>query len=236
MTSRWPKVLPPLEPELARINDDFMRYWHEVFPSRFGIADRWGHRYAVAQAPSRFLRTLEVGAGIGEHLAFETLDAEQERDYVALELRETMAERIRERFPRVQVRVGDVQKRLEFPDGHFDRIVAVHVLEHLPDLPAALRELRRVCASDATLSVVIPCEGSLATACARRISAQRIYERRYGRPYRHFIEREHLNRPWEVIEELAPHFSIAHRGAFPVPLPIQWCNLFLGLTLRPKTS
>ena len=235
MTSRWPKLLPPLEPEQKRINDDFMRYWHEVFPSRFGIADRWGHRYAVEHAPASFRRTLEVGAGIGEHLAFETLDAEQERDYVALELREGMAERIRERFPRVSVKVGDVQQRLDFPDGHFDRIVAVHVLEHLPDLPAALRELRRVCAPDGTLSVVIPCEGSLATTCARRISAQRIYERRYGRPYRLFIEREHLNRPWEVVEELAEHFTTTHRGAFPVPLPIQWCNLFLGMTLRPKT-
>ena len=78
--SRWPKRLPPLEPEQARINDDFMRYWHEVFPTRFGIADRWGHRYAVEHAPASFRRTLEVGAGIGEHLAFETLDPEQERE------------------------------------------------------------------------------------------------------------------------------------------------------------
>jgi len=38
-----------------------------------------------------------------------------------------------------------------------------------------------------------------------------------------------------VIEELAQHFTTTHRGAFPVPLPIQWCNLFLGMTLRPKT-
>jgi SAM-dependent methyltransferase len=231
---RWPKILPPLDPEQKRINDDFMRYWHELYPARFGFADRWGHRYAVDHAPAVFRRTLEVGAGLGEHLAFETLDAEQEREYVALELREAMAARIRERFPRVQVRVADVQQRLDFPDGHFDRIVAIHVLEHLPDLPAALRELRRVCAPGGTLSVVIPCEGSLATACARRISAQRIYERRYGRPYRLFIEREHLNRPDEIAEELAKHFALEHRGAFPLPLPVQWCNLFLGLTLRPR--
>lgn len=233
--SRWPKQLPPLDPEQQRINDDFMRYWHEVYPARFGFADRWGHRYAVGHAPSSFQRTLEVGAGIGEHLAFETLDPEQEKSYVALELRENMAERIRARFPRVEVCVGDVQRRLDFPDGHFDRVVAVHVLEHLPDLPAAVRELRRLCAKNATLSVVIPCEGSFATACARRLSAQRIYERRYSRPYRLFIEREHLNLPWEVVEELAPHFATTHRAFFPVPLPIEWCNLFMGMTLRPRT-
>ena len=30
-------------------------------------------------------------------------------------------------------------------DGYFDRILAVHVLEHLPNLPAAIRECYRLC-------------------------------------------------------------------------------------------
>jgi SAM-dependent methyltransferase len=232
--SKWPKVLPPLDPEQQRINDDFMQHWHEVFPSRFGFADRWNHRYVVRHAPPRFSRTLEVGAGLGEHLAWEQLSPEQERDYVALELRENMAREIHTRFPRVQVLRGNIQDGLGFSDGQFDRIVAVHVLEHLPDLPRAVREMRRLCAATGTLSVVIPCEGSFATACARRISAQRIYERRYGRPYRLFIEREHLNRPAEVAEELAACFKVEHRSFFPVPLPMEWCNLFIGMTLHPK--
>ena len=232
--SKWPKVLPPLDPEQERINDDFMRHWHEVFPSKFGFADRWNHRYVVRHAPPAFRRTLEVGAGLGEHLAWERLTPEQEREYVAVELRPAMAGQIRSRFPRVQVKVGDIQQGLEFPGGHFDRLIAVHVLEHLPDLPRAVREMRRLCAPDGTLSVLIPCEGSPATALARRISAQRIYEKRYGRPYRLFIEREHLNRAGEVIEELSAGFQIVHRAFFPVPLPMEWCNLFLGMTLRPR--
>jgi SAM-dependent methyltransferase len=231
--SKWPKVLPPLDPEQQRINDDFMRHWHEVFPTRFGFADRWNHSYILRHAPPQFKRTLEVGAGLGEHLAWERLSPEQERAYVALELRKNMADQIRLRFPRVQVLVGDIQQGLEFPDGYFDRIVAVHLLEHLPDLPRAVRELRRLCDAAGTLGVVIPCEGSLATACARRISAQRIYERRYGRPYRLFIEREHINRPTEVVEELGACFKVQHRGFFPVPLPMEWCNLFIGMTLYP---
>jgi SAM-dependent methyltransferase len=233
----WPKTVSPLTPEQKAISDDFMRYWHEVLPRRYGLVDRFSHRYPVEHAPQTFLRTLEIGAGLGTHLAHERLSAEQERHYVALELRDNMAAGLRQRFPRVQAVVGDCQEKLTFPDGHFDRIVAVHVLEHLPNLPAAVRELRRLChPRHGVLSVVIPCEGGLAYSLARRISAQRIFEKRYHQPYRWFIEREHLNRPREVLSELAAAFECVHRAWFPLPIPSISLNLCLGLTLRPKPA
>ncbi len=232
--SKWPKVLPPLDAEHQRINDDFMRYWHEVFANKLGFADRWNHRYVVRHSPKEFTRTLEIGAGLGEHLAWEKLSPEQESEYVAIELRENMAKEMRARFPRINVILTDVQLGLDFPDNHFDRVVAVHVLEHLPNLPAAIREMYRISTPDATVSVVIPCEGSVATTIARRLSAQRLYEKRYHQPYHLFIRREHLNLPDEIVEELTPFFEIRHRSFFPVPLPIQWCNLFIGMTLRPR--
>jgi SAM-dependent methyltransferase len=232
--SKWPKVLPPLDPEQQRINDDFMLYWHEVFATKLGFADRWNHRYVVRHAPRVFTRTLEIGAGLGEHIAWEKLNPKQESEYVAIELRESMAQKMRVRFPRITVMVADVQEGLPFPDNYFDRVVAVHVLEHLPNLPMAIREVHRVCTCDATLSVVIPCEGSAATTIARRVSAQRLYERRYGCSYELFIRREHINLPHEITEELLQFFGITHRSFFQVPLPIVWCNLFIGMTLRPR--
>ena len=146
-----------------------------------------------------------------------------------------MAERIRQRFPRVQVRVGDCQAGLEFPAGNFDRVLAIHVLEHLPNLPAAVCEMHRLChPTRGRVSVVIPCEGGLAYTLARRISAQRIFERRYGQPYAWFIRREHLNRPAEILRELTPYFETIHRSFFPLGVPWIFCNLCLGLTLRPR--
>jgi len=231
---KWPKTFPPLTSEQEAIRDDFMRHWHEVLPRRYGAIDRFSHGYPVRHAPAGFARTLEIGAGLGEHLAYERLDEAQRQDYVALELRPTMASEIGRRFPGVRAVVGDCQARLDFPDGHFDRIVAVHVLEHLPDLPAAVRELRRVCQpARGVLQAVIPCEGGLAYGLARRISAQRLFERRYRQPYRWFIEREHVNRPEEILEELAPAFRVVHRAFFPLPLPSTTLNLCIGLTLRP---
>jgi ubiquinone/menaquinone biosynthesis C-methylase UbiE len=234
-SNKWPKALPSLSEEQQRISDDFMQHWHEVLPRRYKIIDDFNHGYAVRHAPGDFSRTLEVGAGLGEHLEYEQLSPEQTKQYVALELRSNMAQAIQERFPGIQVAVGDCQARLPFPDHYFDRIIAVHVLEHLPMLPAAILEMYRVCDKQkGLLSVVIPCEGSLAYNLARRISAQRQFEKRYKQSYRWFIEREHLNRPAEIIHELQQHFTVTHRGFFPIPIPLTFCNLCIGLTLQPK--
>lgn len=43
--------------------------------------------------------------------------------------------------------------RLPFPDEAFDLVLGIEVLEHVPDPPAALRELRRVASRDLVLSV-----------------------------------------------------------------------------------
>ena len=232
---KWPKTFPPLNAEQKRISDDFMKHWHEVLPRRFGLIDRFNHAYGVKHAPANFRRTLEIGAGIGEHIEYEVLTSEQRQNYYAMELRENMSAEIRRRFPAVQTITGDCQQPLPVADGFFDRILAVHVLEHLPNLPAAIEQMYRVCDKQhGVFSVVIPCEGSLAYTMARRISAQRIFERRYKQPYKWFIEREHVNRPHEIYEALDPYFTVESRSFFPFPIPVEFCNLVIGLTLRPR--
>ena len=114
--SSWPKVFPPLTVEQKRISDDFIKHWHEVLPRRFGVIDRYNHRYPVEHAPENFRRTLEIGAGLAEHVTYEKLTPEQEANYVAVELRENMVAAIHERFPRLQAVVCDCQERLDFPD------------------------------------------------------------------------------------------------------------------------
>lgn len=233
--SPWPKSIPALTGEQQVISDDFMRYWHEVLPKRYGALERFNHSYPVRHAPGEFLRTLEIGAGLGAHLDYEHLTSEQEAHYTALELRENMAAKIRERFPRIQTCVGDCQQNIPFPDGHFDRVLAVHVLEHLPNLPEAIREAHRLCHPErGVLSVVIPCEGGCAYGLARRISAQRLFEKRYKQRYDWFIRREHLNRPHEIIGELGKRFQTIHQSWFPLGIASVNLNLCIGLTLRPR--
>jgi SAM-dependent methyltransferase len=235
-TAKWPKVLPPLSPEQQRINDDFMKRWHEVLPNKYGAIEKFNHRFPARHSRPGFLTTLEIGAGLGEHINYETLSPEQEKNYHALELRENMAAKIREHFPRVNAVVGDCQARLPYDDGYFDRYIAVHVLEHLPNLPGCIREAYRVLnKTRGQMLVVIPCEGSPAYSFARRISAQRIFEKTYKMPYKVFIGREHINLPHEILAELDPYFTVERRSFFPLPfLPFVLNNLCIGLVLKPR--
>jgi SAM-dependent methyltransferase len=235
-TPKWPKYVPPLTPQQQEISNDFMKYWHKLLPRHFSIVERFNHGYPVWHAPRNFRTTLEIGAGLGEHIIHEPLTEEQMRNYHTLELRENMSRAIQIRFPKVQAVTGDCQRRLEgFADGYFDRILAIHVLEHLPNLPAAIREAYRLCNKQrGVFSVLIPCEGSPAYTLARRLSAQRVFEKRYKQSYHWFISREHINRPHEILEELKPYFSTAQRSFFPLLLPATACNLCIGLTLRPR--
>lgn len=238
-TGGWPKTLPPLTPEDKAMFDEFMKVWHEALPGPgYGAIERFNHRFPVRRSQPGFRRTIEIGAGLGEHLRYERLSAAQERDYCSVELRENMAEQIRARYPRTSVIVGDCQTRLPFPDGHFDRYIAVHVLEHLPNLPACIGEAWRLLDRQrGQMLVVIPCDPGFAYSLARRISAQRIFERRYHRPYAPFVAREHINQPHEILAELEPYFVVEHRRFFPLPfLAVESLNLCIGIALRPRAA
>ena len=232
--TRWPKQLPALTPEQANAREDFVKHWHEILPNYYGIVEGFNHRYPLkdwAASTSKRQRILEIGAGLGEHIRYENLS---HVDYHALELREEMAVCIRERFPQVKTVVGDIQEKLDFPAHYFDRIVAIHVLEHLPNLPAAVKEIYRVLSPSGRLDVVIPCEGGLAYTLARRISAQRIFEKRYQMSYDWFVRSEHVNLPDEILGELEHCFHRDRSQYFPLRIPSITMNLVIGLRLSPK--
>jgi ubiquinone/menaquinone biosynthesis C-methylase UbiE len=230
-SSRWPKALPPLTDEQKYIREDFHKLWLDVLPKRFGLVEKFNHRYPLRTIASG-VKTLEIGAGIGAHLGYENLYMQE---YVALELRPDLAKKIRDTYPSVRVVVGDCQEKIDFPDNYFARVLAIHVLEHLPNLPKALDEIQRVLRPGGAFSVLIPCEGGFAYTMARNISARRIFEKRYKQNYDWFVACEHINRPGEIIAELRSRFSIVHRVYFPLLAPIVGLNLIIGLTLtNPK--
>lgn len=224
--------------EQRRISDEFMKLWHQKLPAKYGIVEDFNHSFPVKNSRPGFKATIEIGAGLGEHLHYETLTPEQEANYYAVELRENMAAEIRESFPRVKAITGDCQARLDFADGHFDRYIAVHVLEHLPNLPACIREAYRLLNKEkGQLLIVIPCEGSPAYSIARKISAERVYKRNFKGSYKWLISREHINLPPEILAELDPYFTIEKKTLFPLPfLPFIFNNLCIGLALKPRPT
>lgn len=101
-THKWPKAIPPLSKERKQINDDFVKLWHQVLPKRYGIVETFNHGFPVRLSKASFQTTLEIGAGLGEHLSYENLSPSQASQYYALELRANMAEEIKARFPQVK--------------------------------------------------------------------------------------------------------------------------------------
>lgn len=233
---KWPKIYPELTPEQRVISDDFMRRWHEVLPNRYGYLEKFNHHYPL-YSMDHFknrrdkIRTLEIGAGLGAHIAFEDLS---KQEYHIIELRQNMIQILQKRYPEVQTYQGDIEQELNCTSGYYDRILAVHVLEHLSNLPAALEEINRLLAIDGVLSFVLPCEGGLAYEFARQISSKRIFEKTYQQPYRWFIQREHVNTYQEIRTELLTRFKLIHERRFPLPFFPITLNLVVGLTLVKK--
>ncbi len=228
VSNRWPKALPVLTEEQARIREDWHKYWLEILPNRYGLVEKFNHSYPLRTCSPMAKRTLEIGAGRGGHLQREDLERQE---YVALELRPDLADVLHASYPTVRVAVGNCQEQIDFPDGYFDRVLAIHVLEHLPNLPKALDHIHRVLSPTGFLSVVIPCVGGFAYGMVQSISSRWIFERRYSQSYDWFMACEHINRPDEIASELCSRFSIVHRSFFPLRVPTVGLNLVIGLTL-----
>jgi ubiquinone/menaquinone biosynthesis C-methylase UbiE len=235
MKQKWPKTFEPLSAQQEWISDDFVKYWHEVLPKKYGIINKFNHSYVIENQPREFLSTLEIGCGDGEHISYEVLNHVQIQNYVATDIRQNMVDAFKQNHKHIACVVGDIETTLPYPEGSFDREIAIHVLEHLRNLPAAVKEMHRLINKNTgELAVVIPCEGSIAYGLARRISAQRIFQKRYRSSYKWFIEREHVSRPNEIIEELEKFFVVTKRDYFPFPLPVPQMNLVIGMILKPK--
>ena len=75
----FPKQIPKLTSEQKLIKDDFMEHWLKTLRKNYGIVDKFNHKTVVNSMPKNFLRTLEIGAGIGEHLNYERLNDNQKK-------------------------------------------------------------------------------------------------------------------------------------------------------------
>jgi SAM-dependent methyltransferase len=221
----WPKERAPLTEEQSAIMEDWIHeFLTSVKTARFGWVSRFDHSFPTRSASSA-IRTLEIGAGTGTHVQFEPRG-----EYVALEGSAQLAAQIPDRQG-LSVVVADCEQRLPWDDDSFDRVLAIHVLEHLYNLPAALDEVARVLRPGGVFCVVIPCEGGGLYSLGRRLTTKRIFEKRYKTPYEWMISQEHCNTAREVLAELNRRFEVRTRRFFPLRVRAVDLNLVIGLEL-----
>ncbi|MGI8904044.1 MAG: class I SAM-dependent methyltransferase [Solirubrobacteraceae bacterium] len=101
-------------------------------------------------APAAGARVLDAGCGSGRTLA----QLETYGEVCGIELNDDAAAVARARG-HGEVRVGRLES-LPWPDGTFDLITCLDVIEHTPEDRTTLRELRRVCRPGGRLLLTVP--------------------------------------------------------------------------------
>jgi len=232
--NKFPKKIKKLSKKKKIISDSFMKLWHqELKLKKFLLVENFNHNY-VARSKFTFnggrIKTLEIGAGIGNHLHYEELT---HQDYYCIEIRNNMIKEIKKKFPKITCIKGDIQKKTDFDNDYFDKVHAIHVLEHLPNLPKCINEVYRLIKPSGIFQIVIPCDPGLLYSIARKISAERIFKNKFKMDYKWFIEREHINTPAEILFLIKKKFKVIDKKYFPFLIPSINFNLCLGLTLKP---
>lgn len=236
--SRWPKTIPVLSPEQQVAREGWMRYWHEYLPqSKFSFVEKFNHDFPAelhrVHAPSHQIRTLEVGAGLGEHRQWEDLSRQE---YHQMEYRADWVEILKEKYPGEAVVGGDIQQKLPYADGYFDRVIAIHVLEHLPNLPAALQEIQRLLKDGGVFDIVIPCEGGGFYELARNLTTARLFKKKFKMSYKPIMQVEHINTVQDILAcfKEYPNFKVQRQSYFPFRVPSLHANVCLGMRFQKK--
>lgn len=122
------------------------RRWAPVYDRTFGIVTRMGRQRAVAEVNRGQGRVLEVGVGTGLSLPgyaphLEVTGIDYSDDMLAI-ARDRVT---REGLTQVrELRQMDA-RRLDFPDAHFDWVVAMYLVSVVPDPETVIAEISRVC-------------------------------------------------------------------------------------------
>jgi SAM-dependent methyltransferase len=174
---------------------DLAEFYDDAYSHTGPEAERWARwralsargkaDHVVALHPQAPVTVCEVGCGDGALLA-ELAGRGYGTEHVGFEVSPEAA-RIAGGRPELRVAAFDGEHIPE-PDGAFDLGILSHVLEHVPDPVALLRETARVCRE---VVVEVPLEDNLSARRPAKVAeAQRIgHIQRFGRADVHRIAR-----------------------------------------------
>jgi len=158
------------------------------------VLDTQHRRLAERLATAPGMRLLDVGCGVGHLLAWLAAQARPTSpvQYHGIDL-SLNSLRVARRAGVRAVCAGD-SAHLPYRDGRFDRVVCNGAAHHLPDLPAALRELFRVLHPGGRLVLYEPVDSPLTGAVRRTFFRRSRYESPADLEHKHAFTRDAVER------------------------------------------
>lgn len=183
-----------------------------------------------------FENVLEVGAGTGEHIAFirHRFDKYVLSDVDPATLDVARA-KLGNRFGEKISFSPQTGERLNYADNSFDRVIAVHVLEHIYRPHLVIKEWARVVRDGGVLSILIPTDPGIAWRLGRHLGPRK-YAIAKGIAYDYVMAREHVNSCTNLVALLRHYFPDRVESWWPLRIPIVDLNLFFVFHTTIKKS
>lgn len=178
-------------------------------------------------------RVIEVGAGSGHHYSYVK---HEHSKYVMTDSSDEMLSVACERYNglvntgKLVIEKQDATK-LTYPDESFDRLIATHVLEHISNPVAVLREWNRVVKKGGLLSIVLPCDPGMLWRFGRHFGPRRNAVK-LGLPYDYVQAADHVNSIFNLVVFIRHHFEDVSESWYPINLPFPDINLFYICHIR----
>jgi len=182
-------------------------------------------------------KVLEVGAGSGHHIQYVKHGYEQ---YVMSDGNDEMLKIASGKYAD-QIKKGNIviEKQdataLAYEDNSFDRLIATHVLEHLPDPVSVLKEWNRVVRPGGMISIVLPCDPGMMWRAGRYLGPRRRCEK-IGIAYDYMQAVEHINSIYNLEVLLRYHFDDISELWYPLRVPVPDLNLFYICNIRTVST
>ena len=179
-----------------------------------------------------FSNVLEIGAGSGIHHQFVR---HKYSKYTMSDHNPKILDKACARFESREIKKITFQllegESLPFGDEVYDRVVAVHVLEHIYRPHLAIKEWSRVIRDGGVISVLIPTDPGIAWRFGQTIGARPSAIKR-GLAYDYIMAREHVNSCTNLLALLRHYFPHGSEGWWPLPISSVDLNLFVAFNAK----
>jgi len=171
---------------------------------------------------------LEIGADLDEHLSFvkHTFDKYilSDHDSKTLDVANNKINGKFESKVAFEIQTGN---NLTYLKNTFDRLVAVHILEHIYQPHLVVKKWLRVLTTGGVQSFLIPTDPGLAWRLGWHLGPRKMAIKQ-GIAYGYVMVREHVNLCTNLIAILRHYFPDRKEGWWPFPMASTDLNLFFA--------